>query len=97
VFIKFTPESESYCKNKNPHKKYSILTAFWLASCNELSLTVIFTKKNLTYKCCHLQLLPIHIFLPGIFFHLKNPIPEKILHFTNTSCCRIKPRTKEKN
>lgn len=89
-------------KIKNPHQKYKILTEFWLPSCNELSLTVIAKNPlhiNIGETLCLLQLLPIQIFLPGIFsYNLKKiPIPPKSIVFHNNSCCRVKPRTQEKN
>jgi len=72
-------------KIKNPHQKYKILTEFWLPSCNELSLTVIAKNSlhiNIGETLCLLQLLPIQIFLPGIFsYNLKKkntyPYPPK--------------------
>jgi len=56
-------------KISNPQNSYKFLSEFWLPSCDELTLTIV-TKHPYHIKIgevlCHLHLLPIHHFLPGI-------------------------------
>jgi len=60
-------------KIHNPLKSFKLISDFWLPSCNELTLSII-TKTPLHIHIgetlCYLQLLPIHIFLPGTSFTL---------------------------
>jgi len=80
--ILITLPKNHIAKITNPHKNYTILTDFWLASCKELTLTIA-SKNTLHIKpgdtLCHLQLLPITTFLPGNYLppppHYKSPLP----------------------
>ena len=71
-------------KISNPQKNFKIISEFWLPSYNELTLSVV-TKKALCIKVgeilCHLQLLPVQIFLPGNPSPASNKFPNIIQIF----------------
>lgn len=85
-------------KITNPQNKYTILNDFWLLSPNELSLHII-SKTPLHIKVgeslCHLRLLPIQVFLPGIPPCTLNP--SKILTiFNNVIFTELQPEPQKK-
>ena len=54
------------------HTDFYLISKIWLPDfCEELSLTIV-TKTELTIKSgeplCHIQMLPIHLFLSGYYF-----------------------------
>ena len=65
--------SDHIIKIVNRNNSYIILTSFWIPSSENLSLTII-SKHSLQLQAgeilCHLQILPIHHFLPGNTFLL---------------------------
>lgn len=52
----------------NTQHKFKIVSKFWLASGNELTLVIVSNMKLTIHVgdiLCHLQLLPVQLFLPG--------------------------------